>query len=35
VTLGAALHAADPWLDTVLTVKNVQRWSPWLGQLVS
>jgi hypothetical protein len=29
----AAVHAAlvaDPWFDTILTIKSVERWSLWL-----
>jgi len=27
--------AADPWLDTILAVESVQRWSVWLGRFGS
>ncbi len=23
----------DPWLNTILRVENVQRWSIWIGSL--
>ena len=23
----------DPWLNTILLVENVQRWSIWIGSL--
>jgi hypothetical protein len=23
----------DPWLNTILQVENVQRWSIWIGSL--
>ena len=23
--------AADPWMDTILTVESIQRWSIWVG----
>ena len=23
--------ADDPWLDTILTVESIQRWSIWVG----
>jgi hypothetical protein len=25
--------SADPWLDTVLHVETVERWSIWIGSL--
>ena len=25
--------ATDPWMDTILTVENVRRWSIWIGSL--
>jgi hypothetical protein len=25
----------DPWLGTILTVENIQRWSIWIGALPS
>jgi uncharacterized protein YciI len=29
-TAARAALAADPWHDTVLTIKSVQRWTLWL-----
>ena len=23
----------DPWMDTILTVESIQRWSIWVGRL--
>ena len=25
--------ADDPWIDTILTVESIQRWSIWIGSL--
>jgi uncharacterized protein YciI len=25
--------ADDPWMDTILTVESIQRWSIWIGSL--
>ena len=25
--------ACDPWLDTILTIQSIQRWSIWIGSL--
>ncbi len=27
--------AADPWLDTILTVESIERWSIWVGRLAA
>jgi len=27
--------AADPWMETILTVERIERWSIWVGSLAA